>query len=86
MKVKVIALKRIHKTEPGGELELPSEQANVLVLLGKARLADAPEKAPAPEKPKRGRPRRGRTGAVGAVTQAAVTPAEEKTNEPDAAS
>lgn len=55
MTVKVIALQRIHKTEPGGELELAENVANVLVLLKKARYVDEPKAEERP-KPRRGRP------------------------------
>jgi hypothetical protein len=85
MKVKVIALKRIHKTEPDGELEVSSSVAKALVALGKARYAEAPlEETPKPAAPKpRGRPRREPTaGPIGVSTRvdavgiAPTTPSE----------
>lgn len=68
--MKIIALERIHKTEPGGELDIPENQARVLVLLGKARWAEGGE----PTSPKAVKtPRRRRTApngsALGAMTK-----------------
>lgn len=58
--MKVIALKTINTTAPGGELDVSPAVAKVLVLLGNARYADeAAEQestpAPAPERARRQR-------------------------------
>lgn len=79
MKVKVIAVKRIKRTDPGGELWVSPKQAKALVMLKRARYAEdryaeEPAKQPAAPRGSEKAPRRRRgtpTGeAVGAVTRA----------------
>lgn len=51
MIVKVIALKKIHKTEIGGSLSVASTVATALVRMGSARLASPDERdEPAPRR------------------------------------
>lgn len=73
MRVKLIAINRIYKTEPGGELEVADNVAKVLVLLGHARYADEqPQPAPQPQQQPARRVNRQPRGAVGAVTRSNV--------------
>lgn len=72
MTVKVIAIKPIHKTAPGGTLELADNVAKVLVLLGNAKYAEGEETKPAPAPVSQPRPRgrpRGTGRTIGAVTK-----------------
>lgn len=75
--MRVIALQVIHKTQPGGELDVTETEARALVALGKVRYAEAAEEPAAPpEKPKtRGRPRSTHAaGPVGVMTRADTAP------------
>lgn len=72
MLVKLIAIERIHKTEPGGELEVAANVANALVLLKKARYAEGHEPKAAPQPTVMRRAARQPRGAVGAVTRTSV--------------
>lgn len=69
MLVKLIAINRIHKTEPGGELEVADNVAKVLVLLGHARYAEGHEPKAAPQPQVMRRVSRQPRGTVSAVTR-----------------
>lgn len=71
MLVKLIAIKKIHKTPPGGEIEVASNMARALVMLGRARYAEE-QPAPAPKPQPARRVNRQPRGAVGAVTRSNV--------------
>lgn len=70
MTVKVIALKTINKTPPGGELEVSAPVADVLVRLGNARYADPEEQRATQVERPGGSRRRNRTATGGAVAAA----------------
>lgn len=86
MDVKVIAVKRIGKIEPGGVLEVSAKKAKALVLLGKARYAEEPAKRAAPAKAtrkRRGEPTGGPVGAVTRASAAGITSAPEEPPAPE---
>lgn len=70
MAVKIIAVQKIYRTQPGEELEVSSGVALALVRLGKARYAEEPQQPPK----RRGRPPR--SDAASAKTQEPKASAE----------